>query len=282
MSLQPFAQNDFAKNVFSNYRKWWDKYANLFIGQEIGKDKLPLVQREFAKDLPKRKEIDYPLEAIPYIEITPLYRRIAKDGILFVNCNPSGTDYDYYLSVYSGTPIDCIYYNNPKNDYFKEIEKFVDNVERYANKGVHVGNNYAMIDVFPLVIQEQSILKKAFIGAFKKDPLNLKQAFMALLEEFCKNIVEIKPRVIVVTNAFVKDLFIGFDEKRKYTLRWLNYLDDFHEVENKVCYTFKIRGFETTLFCGGMIAGGYRMDTESRKRLERDVMLHLSHGSIQY
>lgn len=37
----------------------------------------------------------------------------------------------------------------------------------------------------------------------------------------------------------------------------------------------KKSGFATTVFCGGMIAGGHQMDTESKKRLIRDVALFM-------
>ncbi len=267
MILQP---TTFTNQVLANYTNWWNKYnreqAKLFRGEKIGKDKSPLVQREFAENSSRRKEYQCPLESIPYIEITPLYR-VVKNGILFVNCNPSGTDYEYYTGFKCLNDI-CIY-NNSDNTYFDAVEKFA----------IEIGPTvqFAMIDVFPLVIQNQAVLKKAIIDTFK-DPLlaERKGAIEELLRSFCNNIAQIQPKVIVATNAFVKDLFTDNDEKRPYTLRQLKLVDDFQQDEDKVCYHIEIKGHKTTLFCGGMIAGGHQMDTESKKRLIRDVRHYYS------
>lgn len=129
--------------------------------------------------------------------------------------------------------------------------------------------NYAMIDVFPIVMQNQAVLKKAF----KKENGKLRDAFNKLIDLFLDSIEQIKPKVVIVTNAFVKDLFInGFGER-------VCVVPD----EEKVCYNIKIQGngFATTVFCGGMIAGGHQMDTEGKKRLIRDVAYFME-SSIGY
>ena len=179
-----------------------------------------------------------------------------------MNCNPSGTDYDYYRDYYdqhNRIPVDSIYYDNPKNTYFDAVEKFV-------KEGIGVSANYAMIDVFPLVIQNQAVLKKAFREAYS-DHDNREEAFNEILESFLEHIVKIKPAVIIATNAFVKDIFTHDNSpflnlKIKYTIS---------EDPYNVCYHISIDGFHTTLFCSGMISGGHQMDTESKKRLIRDV-----------
>lgn len=258
MDLQP---TQFTLGVLNEYRQWWNNPNNVFKGQTA-----TLSQREYALNSSKRINYQCPQASIPYIEISPLYR-IAEGGILFVNCNPSGTDYEYYRD-YNKNNEDCFCYGiyKPDNSYFNADEEFVKN-------GIGASVEYAMIDVFPLVIQNQDVLKKAFYNAYKKNPLNLRDAFDELLVAFLDHITTIKPRVIIATNAFVKDIFTQIDspllnlQNKKYSIR---------EDSNRVCYYICIDGFETTLFCGGMIAGGHQMDTESKKRLIRDVRHYYS------
>ena len=92
-----------------------------------------------------------------------------------------------------------------------------------------------------------------------------------MLEVFIYNVVQIKPKVIVATNAFVKDLLTS--ETHPRSLVNLGLLNATYEGDDLVRYKISIKqsDFEATLFCGGMIAGGHQMDTESRARLYRDV-----------
>ena len=86
-----------------------------------------------------------------------------------------------------------------------------------------------------------------------------------MIEFFLNSIEQIKPKVVIVTNAFVKDLFtVVFSESG---------LLEVNPDDEKVYYNIKIKksDFPTTVFCGEMIAGGHQMDTESKKRLVRDV-----------
>ena len=115
-----------------------------------------MLQRNYADDSRlKLKNGDCPRDAIPCIEISPLYRE-AKDGILFVNCNPSGTDYEYYRD-HNTSHADCFYYGEHRlnNSYFNAAEAFATAV------GIN-NDNFAMIDVFPIVIQNQAVLKEAY------------------------------------------------------------------------------------------------------------------------
>ena len=130
-----------------------------------------------------------------------------------------------------------------------------------------------MIDVFPIVIQNQAALKQAYIKAKDKR----KEAFDILIKRFIVSIECIQPKVIIVTNAFVKDLirFIP-DENNKnkidIRIKSITVTPD----SEKVCYYLTTpSGFNTTVFCGGMIAGGHQMDTESKQRLVRDVRNYL-------
>lgn len=267
MKLQPLNLNPFAQGIKDELTAWWNAFGGDFIGQTIQLTKdssFPLLQKEYAVSqgkLPHDTNVN-----IPYLEVTPLYTK-AQHGALFVNCNPSGTDYSYYRT-YNQNNDCCFYYGefNPNNPYFQESEKYAQEVG---------AQSFAMIDVFPLVMQNQAVLKKAFYDAYSTHD-NRETAFDELLRLFLKNIECIEPEFIVVTNAFVKDLFI------EETSPMRKLLSSFQEDKNKVCYYIGIGQFKTTLFCGGMIAGGHRMDTESRKRLSRDVRHFLSHTPLLF
>ena len=219
-------------------------------------------------------------KCIPYIEISAMCREI-ENGLLFINCNPSGTDYEHYEDKNKDKIEECFYYDNPQNDYFKESRKF-------ANQ-VGIGDNFAMIDFFPIVIQKQADLKKkveeVFSGKDKTKKNHLqnevsaridgeRKAFKELIDIFLDAIKKLNPQVIVVTNAFVRDLFV----KKLVELEYITELEAEEENQNQLVYhKMKITktNYTFTLFCGGMIAGGHRMDRESQKRLERDVRLFL-------
>ena len=255
LKLLELKYNVFADNKLNQYKDWWKQYGKEFLGQKVVVDgkNCHLLQREYA-DNSQLSKYNCKRDSIPYIEITPLYRE-AKDGLLFVNCNPSGTDYPYYQKHNGASPTDFFYYDRPDNTYFNAVVEFADGV---GGKGF---GNFAMIDVFPIVIQNQAVLKKTFGDATG----DLKKAFDKLIEFFLDSILQIKPKVVIVTNAFVKDLFVN---------KFNGMIRVKHDEKN-VCYYIGIKNFETTVFCGGMIAGGHPMDSESRKRLERDVRLFI-------
>ena len=265
--------------VQSKLEAWWQDFKSEFVGKtiQLGKNQLglPLVQREYANQNvnPNAKQSilkGCPVNAIPYIEITPLYRSLVPDkpGILFVNCNPSGTDYKQNGS----NTQDIFVYDKEDNSYFNAAKKFAKDAGVSINES-NLDGNYAMIDIFPLVIQNQAVLKEAYYNATE----DRRKAFTELLNIFVDNVLQIKPKVIVATNAFVKDLLTS---DKDYSLKKLNLLNSTYEGDKFVRYKIEIQGFTSTLFCGGMIAGGHQMDTESRNRLNRDVRHFFSGNPI--
>lgn len=261
-----------ALNTLNELQRWWNNYKEVFVKGGIAtkiifnKEEVPLLQRFYVHEPQLKDGSSFNKESIPFLEITSLYR-VAKNGLLFVNCNPSGTDYSFYgkKNPYSS---EVFYYYNDKNDYFKAVKLFS---ERVYEEGF---TNYAMIDVFPLVMQNQAVLKKAYITAITGSDGGLKDAFKSLINIFIGIIEQIQPKVIIVTNAFVKELFRNNPEenKRKKQDIRMEGITVSSMDENYVCYHVTTRnGFQTTVFCGGMIAGGHQMDTESKERLIREV-----------
>ena len=167
--------------------------------------------------------------------------------MLFVNCNPSGTDYDYY-DTNNDKGNNFFYYDKTDNTYFKSTDEF------YRALGL-TDDNYAMIDLFPIVTKEQAVLK----NAYEKN----RKLFAPLIDIFVEAVEELQPRVIVVTNAFVRDVLA-----EKKTM--------FKENPIEVCYEMTTKKLKTVAFCGGMIAGSHQMDVESKKRLIRDVRTYLN------
>lgn len=221
---------------FDRYKKCWKTWSS-----KINPN--TLFQRYLHKPFEK---------TIPLFEITKLFRKptLGRVEVLFVNCNPSGTDVRYYQKR-NATGDDFFYYDNPKNTYFKSVENFYNELK--LSDG-----NYAMIDLFPIVVKEQAGLEKAYYAypAF----------FSSLLDIFVDAVVELQPKVIVVTNAFVRELFKK--EMSKYFCFNENNFGVFYEIDN--------HRLNTAVFCGGMIAGPHQMDVESRKRLIRDIRCYLS------
>lgn len=167
-----------------------------------------------------------------------------------MNCNPSGTDIRYYKKK-NAAGNDFFNYDNPKNPYFRSVENFYNELKLTAD-------NNAMMDLFPVVVKEQAVLEKAYYAypAF----------FTALFEIFVDAVVELQPKVITVTNAFVRELFKK--EMPKYFSFKENNYGVFYEMDNP--------RLNTAVFCGGMIAGPHQMDVESKRRLIRDVRCYLS------
>lgn len=258
-------------SLLQGYKNWWQAYGSIIETETVkvdGKD-CHLIQRDNADQQKYAGLCDK--QNIPVIEITEYYRK-ADNGILFVNCNPSGTDYEHYGKE-NTLPDDFFIYRKEGNPYFENAKSFA--------KKVGVGDNFAMIDVFPLVIQNQAVLKKAVSEAFsvsRRSPVKknaLGEAFKAMMDQFRDNVLEINPKVIVATNAFVKDLFTCGDEKYPYSFRNLGLMSSIYQGDDLVYYKIVIprqeQDFEAFLFCGGMIAGGHQMDTQSKARLIRDV-----------
>lgn len=228
--------DEFANDFFDRYKKWWRKWS-------------PTIN---IKGLFQRY-LHQPLEAsIPLIEISKLFRKPTQGRleVLFVNSNPSGTDITYYRKK-NASGDDFFFYDNPKNSYFKSVEAF------YKELGFS-DDNYAMIDMFPIVVKEQAVLE----NAYNANPT----IFAALLDIFVDAVIELRPKVIVVTNAFVRELLKK--EMPKYFCFKENNFGVFYEMDNSQ--------LNTAVFCGGMIAGPHQMDVESKKRLIRDVRCYLS------
>lgn len=234
-----------AKNIKNNKLalKYLCLYKNWWASHEGSQNHDSLFQRNLNKTSSS---------TIPLFEVTNMFRKPTKDGVnvLFVNCNPAGTDLNHYKNNNKLCHEFFYYDNTGKNQYFQSIDDF------YKELGLN-DDNYAMIDMFPIVIQEQAVLKKAY----NADP----SFFAPLISIFIQAVIELQPKVIVVTNAFVGSLFQTAIPKQ-INVQYNN-VGVYHEIKDS--------RLNTAVFCGGMIAGRHQMDRESKKRLIKDVKEYL-------
>lgn len=240
MQIAPYIDNPFAQKYTKKYQEWWNNYSDAFVNTHIllKKQNHSLLQRHTINN-----------DVIPYLEISALYRK-ANNGLLILNCNPSGTDVSYYTAHPEKNNGDVFFYDKMnKNSYFKAAEDI--------SYKVGVGDNYAMIDLFPIVKQQQAVLREAYD---KRAQYGLEKAFEELLDIFREAVFDIAPKVIICANAFVTGLIANgtIDSAFSYD-------------NNGIFYNINCNGHKTVVFGGGMIAGGNQMDKESKKRLFRDV-----------
>jgi hypothetical protein len=214
-------------------------------------DKYSIFQRVNIQNgqIPASKLKGCPITNIPLLEINSTLSVTPPIDLLVVNCNPSGTDYNYYTSQ---TPCDVMVYSKIKGNPYLEWGK-----KLLPNKKV------VMADICQIVCQNQEIIREAI----KKH----KVLFQEMYNIFWQLVCELSPKVIVVTNAYVRDIIVS----QKFLSRpeWINITSD----DANVRYILRCpeHDQEVVLLCGGMIAGAHQMDKDSRRRLERDIKAYI-------
>lgn len=266
--------NELKDNKINELKAWWDNNREVLLNVKISikeqgnTTEYQLFQRKNTQD-----------DTIPYLEITPLYRK-ADGGILFVTCNPSGTE----VKQYANNTEEIFTYENKNNEYWVNAESFAKRV--FGDICQDIDSKYAMIDVFPIVLQKQTVLERVFKTMRPKDD-KLKCAFNSLIQMFLETVKAINPRVIVVANAFVRKIFMDYLGNSKY----LNYngktwIDIEPNKNELVCYHItRIMDDvqqKIAVFCGGAFGGRVKMDKESEKRLSRDVKYYIKGQSLDF
>ena len=192
-----------------------------------------------------------PITNIPLLEINSTLSVTPPIDLLVVNCNPSGTDYNYYISQ---TPCDVMVYSKIKGNPYLEWGK-----KLLPNKKV------VMADICQIVCQNQEIIREAI-----KDK-KYNALFQELYDIFWQLVCELSPKVLVVTNAFVRDIIVS--QKFLSRPKGVTIISD----DDNVRYILRCSEHkrEIILLCGGMIAGAHQMDKDSRRRLERDIKTYI-------
>lgn len=232
--------NPLALDYKKKYEDWFRGFQRLPCYNNV---KGKLFQREFLIK-----------QSIPYLELCSSFHdrtQTEHQLILFVSCNPSGRDEDYYAANNSSQDVFCYY--NRADSIYNQVDDFI----RVLGM---TGVEFAMADVFPIVRSAQDDLKDAW-KKYKVDLLPLTKLFKAV-------VCEIQPTVIVAINAFVSGLFKdGFlSDNSSQPLTLVN--DSYYDLSYNT-------SFSTVAFCGGMLTGQHAMDIHSRMRLIRDVRDYL-------
>ena len=246
----PLSANTLAKNYINEFDSWWRQYGS----------SIPhAILQRYSSGVTNNQ--------IPCLEISSSFKDISSEQIrvLFVNCNPSGSDESYYMAHSQSVGInkvagfnDFFYYDN-QDSHYDACMRFVNELFK-GDK-----HDFAMIDVFPLVKKDQSTIKQKWL--IKNKSQDLINAFDRLRSLFKQIVFDIKPTVIIVSNAFASSLF----EQGYLT-------DSIPTPSTTGAYYLNVEfnGYETVAFCGGMLTGQHTMDRFSRERLIRDVRDYLN------
>lgn len=248
-----YDNNDLAKVLFVPlYKGWFSTFQNTSSYQSISGT---LFQREVMSN-----------QTIPYLELcSSFHERIDSENklILFVSCNPSGRDEDYYAANNSSRDFFCYY--NRADSIYNQVDDFI------RVLGL-TGVEFAMADVFPIVKSKQKDLEVIWENELKKSRAPVSNPFLELTNMFKEVVCEIRPTVIVAINAFVSGLFKdGFlSDNTPKPPKLIN--DSYYDLS----YYQNNQFFNTVAFCGGMLTGQHAMDIHSRMRLMRDVRDYLN------
>ena len=153
-----------------------------------------------------------------------IYPKLKQDAILFIGSNPSFSEKSFKTIIknttYSAFNIEeFLNYNNRKNfniEVAEQIEIFARQKHTYFKKFADITNStdlaWEHIDLFFYRITSQSELKRKFYPKKKLNDFGRKQV------ELSENlIIELRPKIIVIANAFVSELYLKelFKDKLK-------------------------------------------------------------------
>lgn len=246
-----FEKNDLAQKFVPKYQEWYNRtFQEPSSYQNISKT---LFQRRVTENLD-----------IPFLEVCSSFHKRTqpeKRLILFVNCNPSGRDVEYYAAKNANHSDFCYY--NQEDSLYKEASRFIKDLCMEADV------DFAMADVFPIVKSTQKDLEVIWKNELKKSKTSDSNPFLELTNVFKKVVCDIQPDVIVAPNAFVTSLFGKghlSDNKPQPVA-----------VTDKLYYELVYEQLPKPIaaFCSGMLASRHAMDIHSRMRLIRDVREYL-------
>ncbi len=183
----------------------------------------------------------------PKIEIGD-FDDTVRNGLLFVSCNPSGTDTDFYEQNNKIDYKEVMWY--PKK---KDTSGFLDALKKFSEKCGY-GGKYSKLDVFCVVKKAQKQVIKHYSDK------NNKSLYEKMFTIFVDTVEKIQPEVIVVANAFIRDLF---QNDFKDIIRY----DKNQDLEYGG-HRAKFGEHETYIFFTSMLSGGRALDVGSREVLE--------------
>lgn len=186
-------------------------------------------------------------QCAPKIEIGD-FDDTVRNGLLFVSCNPSGTDTDFYEQNKKIDYKEVMWYTKKK-----DTSGFLDALKKFSEKCGY-GGKYSKLDVFCVVKKAQKEDIKHYSDK------NNKSLYKEMFTIFVDTVEKIQPEVIVVANAFIRDLF---QNDFKDIIRY----DKNQDLEYGG-HRAKFGEHETYIFFTSMLSGGRALDVGSREVLE--------------
>jgi hypothetical protein len=190
-----------------------------------------------------------------------LYASLKEDAILFVGLNPSFSQRGYNSllrgTAFSNLDPSAFYHWRNRENFDLVIEHAIEQIgknnypyfKKFKDIAVYANLEWEHVDLFFYRETSQTQFKKKIYDGQRLTNFGEKQ-----LELSRMLIIEAKPRVIVVANAFASSLFqkqfpdVEFDEKHGY-------------------HRTLIEGRPVPTFCASMLTGQRAMDVYSYQRL---------------
>lgn len=211
------------EKLFKQYEEFWEKNK--------GKDAFDNFFDNFSEYAPK-------------IEIGD-FDDTVRNGLLFVSCNPSGADIEYYKEKNKNKE-DVIWY---KPEDGKDTSGFLGALKEFAGESV-----YSKLDVFCVVKKEQKEVR----GHYKKH----QEIYKEMFKIFVSTVEKLEPEIIVVANAFVRDLF------QKDFIGKSGYEYEDKQDSDYGGHNAKFGNHDTYIFFTSMLSGGRALDVGSREVLK--------------
>ena len=135
-----------------------------------------------------------PSKRVPLIEVS---NKFNPNTILFIGFNPSGADLSYYST--HNDPYQEVFIYKGKSNYYKAMEEFA--------KACGF-ESFSELDALGIVRKKQ----KDVVDAFLNNP----SLYSGMLEIFLNALKGLNPSVVIVANAFVRQLLLACSKKFLY------------------------------------------------------------------
>lgn len=229
------------------------------------------IHQEYLDYFNKRRENN---TSTPDMELYTLEDDLSS-GILFVGMNPSGADESHYEANNKDKSNrkrkDEVYiYEDIDTPYFKAIKQLLAEIHKNGDNTIHA--KYSVLDLIGIVGKKQNVLQDEYLGK------EYESLYNDMIAVFFKTILHLRPKVIVVINAFVGNCFKGKRSKEfpspdcriKEWVKKLSPCEKFGGYEINIAKPESTEDNEpltTHIFFSSMLSGSRALDCGSRENL---------------
>ena len=196
-----------------------------------------------------------------------------SSGILFVGMNPSGAHESHYNAKKQSNgkwKEDVYVYEDIDTPYFKAIKNLLATIHKNGDNTIHA--KYSVLDLIGIVGKKQNEMQDEYLGK------EYESLYNDMIAVFFKTILRLRPKVIVVINAFVGNCFKGKRSKEfpspdcriKEWVKKLSPCEKFGGYEINIAKPESTEGNEpltTHIFFSSMLSGSRALDCGSRENL---------------